>query len=32
MSELPADAKQGDVYELDNNYWYSRFTTKTALH
>ena len=30
-SELPADAKTGDVYELDNNYWYSRFTTKTAL-
>lgn len=32
MSELPADAKQGNVYELDNNYWYSRYTTKAALH
>jgi hypothetical protein len=31
QSELPSDAKTGDVYELDNNYWYSRFTTKTAL-
>lgn len=31
-SELPADAKNDDVYGIDNNYWYSRFTTKSALH
>lgn len=31
-SELPTDARDGDVYGVDNNYWYSRFTTKTALH
>ena len=31
-SELPADAKNDEVYGVDNNYWYSRFTTKSALH
>lgn len=29
--ELPADANVGDVYAIDKNYWYKRFTNKTAL-
>lgn len=29
--DLPTDAAVGDVYAIDKNYWYKRFTTKTAL-
>lgn len=29
--KLPADASVGDVYAIDKNYWYKRFTNKTAL-
>lgn len=29
--DLPEDAATGDVYAIDKNYWYSRFTTKKAL-
>ncbi len=29
--DLPADAAVGDVYAIDENYWYKKFTTKTSL-
>lgn len=29
--DLPSDAATGDVYGIDENYWYKKFTTKTSL-
>ena len=31
-AELPADAPVNDIYGIDENYWYSKFTTSKALH